>query len=175
MLRLPGAPPPRRRPDGFFHDCIRPRPPLFPLSLACPRAGIFPGPNWSVEEPPPSSSSEPQGGSQDSLQAGDQCEEGVCIEESPEGVGERSSSGRTPFQQPAGGLSSGPGHPDTKKFEAVLLYRADVAPVFWAVVSFHKKESVIPDALPGNAVCLGVSPDALSSSAVLRCLLCLCP
>lgn len=63
------------------------------------------------------------GGSQDSLQAGDQCEEGVCIEKSPEGVGERSSSGHTPFQQPAGGLSSGPGHPNTKKFEAVLLYR----------------------------------------------------
>lgn len=28
------------------------------------------------------------------------------------------------------------------------------------------KQSVIPDVLPGNAVCLGVSPNALSSSAV---------
>lgn len=60
MLWLPGAPPPRRRPDGFFHDCIRPRPPLFPPSLACPRAGVFPGLNWSMEEPPPRSSLEPQ-------------------------------------------------------------------------------------------------------------------
>lgn len=60
VLWLPGAPPPRRRPDGFFHDCIRPRPPLFPPSLACPRAGVFPGLNWSMEEPPPRSSLEPQ-------------------------------------------------------------------------------------------------------------------
>jgi hypothetical protein len=58
----PATPPPRRRrPDGFFHDCIRPPAAFVPASLArrarwpasSLRAGVFPGLNWSMEEPPP--------------------------------------------------------------------------------------------------------------------------
>lgn len=51
------APPPPGRPDGFFHDCIRPRAafvPAVPVSWpASPQhARVFPGPNWSMARPP---------------------------------------------------------------------------------------------------------------------------
>lgn len=62
----PPLPPPPRRPDGFFHDCIRPRAVFVPASPAVPASGPASperaaGLNRSLAEPPPRPRSPPPG------------------------------------------------------------------------------------------------------------------